>query len=194
MTYTENFRTAMRGFNRTDVVQFIQQLSAQHEKELRALRDEIERLTGALETAQTDLEAAVAEKSVLEERLLAQREQDSASVEQPGSNLDAPIAAAEPLATPAVAGLDELELAAYRRAEMAERLARERAAAADEQVKAMLAQTQEKLTLATGDFGTVFDAFQADFDRLRQVITAAQTVLADSGDGVKAVEGLFDEV
>ena len=69
MTYTDNFRTAMRGFNRSDVVQFIQRLTADHEQTLRSLREENERLTRSLEAAQTDLEAAVAEKSVLEEQL-----------------------------------------------------------------------------------------------------------------------------
>ena len=192
MTYTDNFRTAMRGFNRTDVVQFIQRLTAEHEKELRALREENERLTNALDAAQTDLQAAVDEKAVLEDQLLALREQPEEAEAAAPDVLDAPIAPAEAASTPAGANLTELELAAYRRAEMAERLARERAAAADEQMKALFAQSREKLTLATGDFATMLEAFQTNFDQLRQVIQSAQGVLNESGDGLTAVEGMFD--
>ena len=192
MTYTDNFRTAMRGFNRTDVVQFIQRLTAEHEKELRALREENERLTNALDAAQTDLQAAVDEKAVLEDQLLALREQPEEAEAATPDVLDAPIAPAEAVSTPAGANLTELELAAYRRAEMAERLARERAAAADEQMKALFAQSREKLTLATGDFATMLAAFQADFDQLRQVIQSAQGVLTESGDGLTAVEDMFE--
>lgn len=192
MTYTDNFRTAMRGFNRTDVVQFIQRLTAEHEKELRALREENERLTNALDAAQTDLQAAVDEKAVLEDQLLALREQPEEAEAATPDVLDAPIAPAEAVSTPAGANLTELELAAYRRAEMAERLARERAAAADEQMKALFAQSREKLTLATGDFATMLEAFQTNFDQLRQVIQSAQGVLTESGDGLTAVEDMFD--
>ena len=192
MTYTDNFRTAMRGFNRTDVVQFIQRLTAEHEKELRALREENERLTNALDAAQTDLQAAVDEKAVLEDQLLALREQPEEAEAATPDVLDAPIAPAEAVSTPAGANLTELELAAYRRAEMAERLARERAAAADEQMKALFTQSREKLTLATGDFATMLAAFQADFDQLRQVIQSAQGVLTESGDGLTAVEDMFE--
>ena len=192
MTYTDNFRTAMRGFNRSDVVQFIQRLTADHEQTLRSLREENERLTRSLEAAQTDLEAAVAEKSVLEEQLLALGEQPEAENTAPAAppSLDAPIAPAEGT----TANVDELELAAYRRAELAERLARERAAAADAQMRALFEQTREKLTFATGDFGTVLDAFQENFDRLRQVIQSAQGVLTESGESVKAVESILDEL
>lgn len=192
MTYTDNFRTAMRGFNRSDVVQFIQRLTADHEQTLRSLREENERLTRSLEAAQTDLEAAVAEKSVLEEQLLALGEQPEAENTAPAAptSLDAPIAPAEGMP----ANVDELELAAYRRAELAERLARERAAAADAQMRALFEQTREKLTFATGDFGTVLDAFQENFDRLRQVIQSAQGVLTESGESVKAVESILDEL
>ncbi len=192
MTYTDNFRTAMRGFNRTDVVQFIQRLTAEHEKELRALREENERLTNALDAAQTDLQAAVDEKAVLEDQLLALREQPEEAEAAAPDVLDAPIAPAEAVSTPAGANLTELELAAYRRAEMAERLARERAAAADEQMKALFAQSREKLTLATGDFATMLEAFQTNFDQLRQVIQSAQGVLNESGDSLTAVEDMFD--
>lgn len=192
MSCSENFRTAMRGFNRTDVVQFIQNLTAQHEKELRALQEENDRLTGTLETAQAERDAAVAEKSALEEQLLTLRERPDAPEASP-VDLDAPLAPPEGQPAPSEK-LNELELAAYRRAEMAERLARERAASADEQLQALFAQMQDKLKLAAGDFDTVLNAFQTDFERLRQVIQSAQYALSDSGSGVKAVESLFGEL
>ena len=54
------FRSALHGFNRTDVVQFIQSQTAAHEKSLRLLREEITRLEDALNAANEELEACKA--------------------------------------------------------------------------------------------------------------------------------------
>ena len=45
--FTENFRSALNGFNRTDVVQFIQRQTVEHEKAMRHLREENARLKQA---------------------------------------------------------------------------------------------------------------------------------------------------
>ena len=53
-----NFRNALNGFNRTDVVQFIQNQTTEHEKEMRLLREENARLQEALDAARTEAEDA----------------------------------------------------------------------------------------------------------------------------------------
>ena len=45
--FTENFRSALNGYNRTDVVQFIQRQTIEHEKAMRLLREENARLKQA---------------------------------------------------------------------------------------------------------------------------------------------------
>lgn len=188
MTYTDNFRISMRGFNRTDVVQFLQHLTAEHEKALRALQDENTRLTGSLEALQVDLQAVLAEKSALEEQLHAASNAPAAEPREETPTSEAPTADTDKKT------VNELELAAYRRAEMAERLARERAAAADEHLRTLFAQLRERLAITTGDFSTVLDAFETNFEQLRQVIHSAQLTLADSDTGVKAVEHIFTDL
>ena len=44
-----NFRTALHGFQRDDVVQFIEAKTLEHEKELRQKNDEISRLRAQLD-------------------------------------------------------------------------------------------------------------------------------------------------
>lgn len=50
------FRTAVSGFNRTDVVNYIESASIEHQKALRKLTDERDRLAGENAGLQTQLE------------------------------------------------------------------------------------------------------------------------------------------
>ena len=50
---TDSFRTALQGFNRADVVHFIEQNTAAHEAELRQLQLENSRLAQQLNDANT---------------------------------------------------------------------------------------------------------------------------------------------
>lgn len=199
MAYTDNFRIVMRGFHRGDVVQFIRRLDAEHEKDINALKEKNESLTAAMEALRQELDAANRENAALKDRcasaeaaLAAVATAPNPAPAAPEADLDAPIPPAPPL-LPKEPNINELELAAYRRAELAERLARDRAAAADEQMRALFAQSREKLNLATGDLATVLDSLDADFEHLRQLVRAAQSVLDESDVGVKAVENIFDE-
>ncbi|MFR1754950.1 MAG: hypothetical protein ACLSV7_09710, partial [Oscillospiraceae bacterium] len=118
----QNFRTAFHGFNREDVVRFLETATARHTAEVNQLRDEIARLEGDLSllrmrsgdgASQEELEALQAENA----RLKAQ-------VEELETQLT------EPAATPIrdETNWKDEELAAYRRAETVERQARNRAA------------------------------------------------------------------
>ena len=113
---TYSFRTALQGFNRADVVHFIEQNTAAHEAELRQLQLENSRLAQQLGDANT---------------YIVQLQQTVTSLQQAPA---APAAVPEPVLPPLEqetppSQYEELELAAYRRAEQAERKARERAAA-----------------------------------------------------------------
>ena len=115
------FRSALHGFNRTDVVQFIQSQTAAHEKSLRLLREEITRLEDALNAANEELEAckAAAEAAAAEpapEEAPAEPEA-TAAAPQPAP-LDAPMAPPMTVVKAAAPDFDEMELAAYRRAEL----------------------------------------------------------------------------
>ena len=127
MAVSKNFRTALGGFNRQDVVRYIEYMNNQHSAEL-------EQLNSQLQLAQ--------EKQNDNSELLAQLEAANARC----AELEGQLAnAAEGVP---VTG-DELE--AYRRAERAERLARDRASQIYAQANAALADATVKIeTISDG--------------------------------------------
>lgn len=204
----EGFRTQLKGFHREDVINFIQQQTQEHERRVRTVQEEIVRLQGELNDARTEAERAhgaqEAEAETTQEELAqasercaeleaenaAAREEiarltkrcealEEAAAKQPEPAAEEKPAAEEP------ENYKELELAAYRRAELAERMAKERAAASDEQMKRILALTDERLMHTSQDFQTLLETFTKDFEQLRQVIRSAQALVAESAGGLQ---------
>ena len=54
---TQRFRAALNGFNREDVVQFIQSLTSRHDRETADLKEEKDRLQEALDKSNAEAEA-----------------------------------------------------------------------------------------------------------------------------------------
>ena len=204
----EGFRTQLKGFHREDVINFIQQQTQEHERRVRTVQEEIVRLQGERNDARTEAERAhgaqEAEAETTQEELAqasercaeleaenaAAREEiarltkrcealEEAAAKQPEPAAEEKPAAEEP------ENYKELELAAYRRAELAERMAKERAAASDEQMKRILALTDERLMHTSQDFQTLLETFTKDFEQLRQVIRSAQALVAESAGGLQ---------
>lgn len=204
----EGFRTQLKGFHREDVINFIQQQTQEHERRVRTMQEEIVRLQGELNDARTEAERAhgaqEAEAETTQEELAqasercAELEAENAAAREEIARLtkrcealeEAAAKQPEPAAEekPAAEEPDnykELELAAYRRAELAERMAKERAAASDEQMKRILALTDERLMHTSQDFQTLLETFTKDFEQLRQVIRSAQALVAESAGGLQ---------
>ena len=199
MAASMNFRNALNGFNRTDVVQFIQNQTTEHEKEMRLLREENARLQEALDAARTEAEEA---KSALASMISVSSapEQESAAEEEPETKesapvpeLDAPIPPAASVVATAPSDFNEMELAAYRRAEMTERMARERAVASANRMKAVFAQANEKLVVTSQDLATLLDAFHNDFEKMEQLLATAQGIVSESSSGLKAASDICSE-
>lgn len=204
----EGFRTQLKGFHREDVINFIQQQTQEHERRVRTMQEEIARLQGELNDARTEAERAhgaqEAEAETTQEELAqasercAELEAENAAAREEIARLtkrcealeDAAAKQPEPAAEEKSAAEEpenykELELAAYRRAELAERMAKERAAASDEQMKRILALTDERLMHTSQDFQTLLETFTKDFEQLRQVIRSAQALVAESAGGLQ---------
>lgn len=204
----EGFRTQIKGFHREDVINFIQQQTQEHERRVRTMQEEIVRLQGELNDARTEAERAhgaqEAEAETTQEELAqasercAELEAENAAAREEISRLtkrcealeEAAAKQPEPAAEEKPAAEEpenykELELAAYRRAELAERMAKERAAASDEQMKRILALTDERLMHTSQDFQTLLETFTKDFEQLRQVIRSAQALVAESAGGLQ---------
>ena len=144
------FRTAVSGFNRTDVVNYIESASMEHQKALRKLTDERDKLAAEnaqLQTQLTGLQARLiqvqADNDALTEQVntLAQEGSDladqlkaaraeAAAQPQPAPEagpIEEEPAAETPEAPAQEPSLTEKELTAYRRAEQTERNAAVRA-------------------------------------------------------------------
>ena len=196
------FRSALNGFNRSDVVQFIQAQTIEHEKALRVLRDENARLQEALTAARAEnedlrtLNASLSEKAAAQPETPAEAASEApapAPVIETPATLDAPMIPAATVVKAAAPDFNEMELAAYRRAEMTERMARERANASAERMKAIFSQADEKLTVTSQDFKTLLDAFQTNFGQMEQLLETAQGIVDESSSSLKAASDICAE-
>lgn len=131
MSTSMNFRSALGGFNREDVVRYIEYMNNKHNAEIAQLNTQLQNARGEAAKAQNvvdiqkllaDLEAAEARCAELEKQLAAAKSGNAKSE-------------------------DELEV--YRRAERAERLARERASQIYDKANAALADATVKVETAS---------------------------------------------
>lgn len=155
MAGMQNFRSALGGFNRQDVVNYIEYMNNKHNSELEQLNTQLQNAKEALAQAeavdnselQAKLEAAEARCAELEAQLA---EAGTAAGIKPG---------------------DELE--AYRRAERAERLAHDRAAQIYAQANAALADATVKVEAASDDMGTMVEQFATQLQDTKQKLQEA---------------------
>ena len=160
---TDSFRSSLHGFNRMDVVQFIQKTTSEHELELRRLAEERTRQQEELEQ----------QKNAAPRQAQEPAEQPAAAVQKPR--------------------YDEMELTAYRRAEQTERMARERAAASAVRMRSAFEQAEEKLKARRQDITGLSDRFHADYDRLKQALDGVQDVFRESTERLHAAAELCSE-
>lgn len=156
MAGIQNFRSAIGGFNRQDVVNYIEYLNNQHNSQIEQLNTQLQVAQEALAKAapdndlQAQLDAALARCAELEAQLT-----------QNGQ-------------TPVLSG-DELE--AYRRAERAERLARERAAQIYAQANAALADATVKAEAFSDSMNALTEQFNARMEDGRKQLQEAVACL-----------------
>ena len=118
---TDSFRSSLHGFNRMDVVQFIQKTTSEHELELRRLAEERTRQQEELEQQKKEL-AARQEESERQKQELSQLRAELAELREQNAALrQAQEPAEQPTAAVQKPRYDEMELTAYRRAEQQRR-------------------------------------------------------------------------
>ena len=137
MAAVQNFRSALGGFNRQDVVSYIEYINNKHNSELEQLRTQ-------LQTAQEALD-----KTANDSELLAKLE----AAEARCAELEAQLAAGGQI----IASDSELET--YRRAERAERLARDRASQIYAQANAALADATVKVEAISDGMNALVEQF-----------------------------------
>ena len=160
------FRTAFRGFNREDVVRYIEYLNNQHNAQIEQLNNQLQN-TPKANTAQ------------LQEQLAAALERCEL--------LEAQLAA-----MPAVVSTTEEELAAYRRAERAERLAQERAQQIRTQANAVLADATAKAEDAATRITLLTEHANAKLQACQEAVADTQALFEDAVSALYALNPTND--
>ena len=157
MVDVQHFRTAFRGFNREDVVAYIEQINNRHSAQVAQLNTQLK--TAREELAQ--FTAAPAQNSGLQEQL------DAANARI--AELEAQLAAAP------AKNSDELE--AYRRAERTERLAKERAEQLTAQINGVLAEATTRMEAVSDELTDAVDNLSAKLAASKQELKGAVDAL-----------------
>lgn len=138
MAATQKFRTAFNGFNRKDVVDYIEYMNNRHNSEIEQLNNQLQIALSKTGDGGLQLRLEAAEARIRE-------------LESEAANAVVAEAVPENVHT------TEKELEAYRRAERAERQANERAKQIYEQANAVLAEASLKAESASQRIGTIAD-------------------------------------
>lgn len=193
MAMAHNFRSALNGFNREDVVHYIEYLNAKHNSELQQLTAELELLRSQsaapdlsrqLQQAQEEIEALraqLAEKPAAdpqaEEEILSLQIRCEELELQLQEAVDArqQAEAARDTAAATVSHSMEQELEAYRRAERTEREARERA---QQTVADATRRSEEIRRRANGALADATVRVEESFSQINQLAAGVNDQLA----------------
>ena len=173
-----NFRSAFNGFNREDVVHYIEFLNSKHATDLNQLNAELEYLRSkqpeqAAPKADDTVEQQAARIRELFDRCAAlEQELEAAKAE------NARLAAQVQQDTARSRQEDELE--AYRRAERTERYARERADSLYRQANGALADATVKVDEAAQQFSQMTDSIVAQLSDLQNAVAGSKQALRDA--------------
>ena len=187
MPTPQSFRSAFNGFNREDVVHYIEFINHKHTTEVNQLKSEAAALQSKLEetTRQPDLalelEALRQERDALQARC-AELEEQLAQAQE-----------AKP-AVPAAQCQINYELETYRRAERTEREARARADQVYHQTNSALADATAKVDAAAEEIGQMTDAVMAQLSQLQAAVTGSKQALKDAAASMYTIRpGAIDD-
>lgn len=216
MSTPQNFRSALNGFNREDVVNYISYMSNKHETQANALRAEAEELRQALEAREQvtlGLQSRVEEleqqntcQAASEEMLqkveeleleVAIRDEQIRNLEQTVAEQKEMLTSMKLELTAAQAARMERavteELNAYRRAESAERRAMERVNQMYDRANGALAEAAARARQNAEQIGIRAAAVAAELELLNQTVAAAGEIMTDAGDMLSGLRPELDK-
>lgn len=166
MAANHQFRNSLNGFNKEDVVRYLDYLNSKHDSECNQLKSEIQSLKKELDALSFQIsQAALTSESANEAN------KRYANLEAENQRLLAALEEAKK-APPAPVIDSSLELEAYRRAERAERLAQERATQLYQQAHGIIADITAKADEAVANISHASDAFNAQLSELQNTVTS----------------------
>ncbi len=192
MADISKFRSALGGFNREDVVNYIESMSLEQQKQLRKLQEENEKLRSEKNALAELLAAANSDLSTLREQDAALSEQVELLAQQAAELAEQ--VKAEPEEAPeetseAAEPVDyaSLELEAYRRAEQTERNAAVRADKIYRQLTALCEHARERYSDAGDEIAALSADLTANLGRLQETLAELRLVFDEA-------ENAFDEM
>lgn len=162
MNGIQNFRSALNGFNRQDVVNYIEYMNHKHNMQIEQLNNQLQ--AALSKSGDGDLQARLEAAEARIKELEAQGGQ-----------------AAEPVSC------TEQELEAYRRAERAERQAKERAQQICRQANGVLADATVKAEEISDKIGTMAEALAEQLKQYQQAVLDTKQAYQEAADSLYAV-------
>ena len=191
MSTPQNFRSAFNGFNREDVVHYLEYINTKHNYQISQLTSENQELRAALsQTPAEDQPELVESLNVQCADLTAQLETEKARCAELTAQLEAlqarcdALAEAVPAAPAAPAeernAQASEELAAYRSAERIEREARERAELVYFQANGVLKEASAKVDGISADITDMADQVMTQLTQLQMAVSSSKQALQDA--------------
>ena len=197
MATPQRFRSAFNGFNREDVVNYIEYIHNKHKTQTAQLKSDIQQLQQQLAQVQAapaaQADGAASQVKELEAKCLAlEAERDSycaqlAQVQQALAQAQAERDAAVAQAGCAQRRNDE-ELEAYRRAERMERQAKERADQLCHRVNGVLADESTKLEASSAQLAALADQVSEKLAELTAAAAGSKQLLSNAAAAMTAVQ------
>lgn len=189
MAEQQSFRSAFNGFNREDVVHYIEFLNNKHNAQLNQMRTEMDDLRAEL----TLVRQAPGRSIKLESELIAAN-QRIAELEATLASVTAQLEQARKhVPTPAESRITE-ELEAYRRAERAERKANERAMEISTQANGVLADATARVDETAVHFSEMAEMIAEKLAEFRDMMIASKATLRDAATAMYAIRPEEDDI
>lgn len=192
MAVTHNFRSAVGGFRREDVVHYIEYMNTKHTSHVNQLTTELEELRAQVKALKAipvpedhtpELKAQIAQLQVQ----LNEANSEKAALEEASKANQEALAAAEAQVAQLQEKMEHMaidmqarELDAYRRAERTERLAQERADRIYQQAAGTLAEATTQVDTAADLFRQIGDRVNSQIEELQQAIEGSRTALQEA--------------
>lgn len=195
MAASYNFRPAFNGFNREDVVHYIEYINSKHTAQVNQLRSDL----ASAQQENATLKAQPQKNPELEAQVAALQakidhlEEDVLTAQIAKSDLETQLAdmtAQRDNALSEQANIqrrNELELEAYRRAERMERQAKERTDAMYQKANGVLADATAKVDDAARQITGIADQVAAQLAVLQQAVTGSKAALTDAAAALYAI-------
>lgn len=163
MSNIQNFRSALNGFNRQDVVSYIEYMNNQHNSQIQQLNTQLQNAFSKSSDSELQARLAAAEEKI--------KELEAALAQAGGAPINC----------------TEQELEAYRRAERAERMANERSAQICEKANSVLADASCQVDAAAAAIDAAAEGLNAQLEAYKSAVEDAKATLHGAVTAIGAI-------